>query len=689
MSLDRRAAQAGMVRLALAAGGDELGIMAAVEVGNRARVTLGHMPYSAYRQAARDGTLLLATAGEEIIGYALFGLTRRRVRLTHLCVDPAWRGRGVAHRLVEWISDRHAAYPGILAKCRVDYELGDMWIRLGFTPLSQRPGRSRAGHLLISWWRDHGHPDLFTRDDGNVLARAAIDLNVLRDLVDVDRTDAIESKALVADQIADRLQVVRTAALDMEINHMDVPLRSRCMARAQELPLVRADAAQVAQVKADLLAAVHAVDLGYPHTEQDRCDVAHVTDAIAAGLTVFATRDESLIRTLGPAARQYGLRILRPADVVSHVDELARADAYRPAAVLGTRYRQQLMGVGADDQLSALVNNVAGERPRDLRKTVRGLTLTACDRTGIYDPAGRLVAAVAVRRRDDMLTVPFARVTNAGVADTLARQMLFYLRHQARDAGARTIEITDRYLSAPIRRAAVVDGFHEHGHRFYAFVVDVCAPADQVEHHAVVAARRAGVPEPPPLRSDMPAVVTAELERIWWPAKVTDSGLPAYLIPIQQAFSAELLGVPEALLPRGDSLGLAREHVYYRSPGGAQLNAPARLLWYMSSGGHRNPYPSAVIACSQLDTVVTGDPRELFERFRHLGVWDETQVYGAARRGIVQALRFTNTELLDHVPLSRLRALAATHRQNGVPPQWPQRISSAMFAAVYREGRQR
>jgi GNAT superfamily N-acetyltransferase len=185
---------------------------------------LGHMPYAGYREAAASRTLLLAYAGEQVVGYALYGLTRRRVRLTHLCVDRAWRGRGVARLLVDWISERHAEYPGILVKCRQDSRLGEMWIRLGFTQISERPGRSKAGHVLISWWRDHHHPNLFTRDDDGVLVRAGVDLNILRDLAEPGRPDADESSALIADQVADRLELVRTAALDGEINRMAGPL---------------------------------------------------------------------------------------------------------------------------------------------------------------------------------------------------------------------------------------------------------------------------------------------------------------------------------------------------------------------------------------------------------------------------------------------------------------------------------
>ena len=66
MSLNKDAgAASSTVRLALAAVGDETGIMAAVELGNQARATLGHMPHAGYREAAASHTLLLAYAAKE------------------------------------------------------------------------------------------------------------------------------------------------------------------------------------------------------------------------------------------------------------------------------------------------------------------------------------------------------------------------------------------------------------------------------------------------------------------------------------------------------------------------------------------------------------------------------------------------------------------------------------------------
>jgi hypothetical protein len=63
MSVEERGVSPATVSLALAAVGDEAGIMAAVGRGNRARATLGHMPFAGYREAAASGTLLYGLTG--------------------------------------------------------------------------------------------------------------------------------------------------------------------------------------------------------------------------------------------------------------------------------------------------------------------------------------------------------------------------------------------------------------------------------------------------------------------------------------------------------------------------------------------------------------------------------------------------------------------------------------------------
>jgi hypothetical protein len=139
---------------------------------------------------------------------------------------------------------------------------------------------------------------------------------------------------------------------------------------------------------------------------------------------------------------------------------------------------------------------------------------------------------------------------------------------------------------------------------------------------------------------------------------------------------------------RPQTLGLSHEHVYYRSPAGLRVEAPARLLWYASGGGPHEPEPPAIIACSQLDLVLSATPDEAHSRFQHLGVWDKPTIERAAVNGTAQALRFTNTEIFPQPVLRRrFQQLAREHDCADRPPQAPLRIPTSLFTAIYQEGR--
>lgn len=662
---------------------------AAIRIGNTSLDTLGLMPPAAYQQYAEQGTLLLARQDGVVVGYALYSLPRRppRIRLFHLCVDPAHRRHRIAHQLIERISAIHGDYPGILACCRQDYGLGPMWARLGFNQRSERPGRGKTPTVLVNWWLDHGLPDLLTAqiDDDDVRVRAAVDLNILRDMVDETRNDARDVKALIHYQLSDRLELVRTPALNAEISTIDGPLRTLCTKQVQRMQL--ADPAQggSAAIRATLLAAAQAIDPSFPASRQDEFDLNHVVDAACAALNVFITRDQAMTRLFRSVTeRRYGLRIMSPIDVLTHLDELMRAEAYRPVVLLGTAYRRQALGLDSAAELQRLADAAGGERTRDYQELLRTLVHANRERTGIFDSDGSLVAAYSAYPAGAELMVPLVRVANHPHAETLARQILFLLRQQAVAANTDVVRLADTHLSRVVKSAALADGFRVLEEGLYAYALNLCATAEQVSARATQAARNTGQTEPPLLRSTMPAIAVAELERTWWPVKIIDSLLPSYLIPIQQAFSADLLGIPETLIERDDTLGLSREHVYYRRPGGTAPKSPARLLWYMSSTGSP-ARPSAIVACSHLDAVVTGPPAELHSRFRHLGVWNERQVQEAAKDGIAQALVFSNTEILSH-PIDR-RTATRLSGQTFQPPLGPRLIKPGFFAAIYRAGK--
>ncbi|WP_158221140.1 GNAT family N-acetyltransferase [Kineosporia sp. R_H_3] len=674
------------ISLELARATDAEGIQAAIELGNTCKLTIGQLPFAVYRECAAGGTLLLARKSESLIGYALYQLAKGRVRLVHLCVAPSARGKGVARLMVEEISSRHAELLGISARCRRDYDIGAVWIGLGFTARGERPGRGRDASPIVDWWRDHNHPNLFTAPD-SVLVRAAIDLNVLRDLVDPSRPGSLESRALLGDEYVGRLELVRTAGLDAELDATQGALRRACLEAATTLTHVPTQSDRTLTIRDDLLAAARRRTLGYPESPQDRHDLRHVVEAAAASLNVLITRDQDLRRTLGEAASLHGLQILSPVEAMVRLDELANAEAYRPVDLQGTSWEVRRLRVEDRARLDALMNTNEGERRQEWRGLVNSLVLESVEHVGIFGSDGGVAAAYAVEVDDRQLFVRFLRVASRPEGETLARQLLFQLRQRAHGAGARVIMIADPHLPRMVRIAALNDGFVESAGHLCALTLPVVDSADVVEREAIEAARTAGIPEPPLLRPGLTATAAAELERVWWPVKIIDAELPCYLVPIQQRFSSDLLGVPRGLLPRNDDLGLQREHVYYRRTGGTPIRHPARILWYMSQGTNHAPEPSAVIGCSQLDVATDGQAEDLHSRYRHLGVWTLSQVKDAEHNGAVQALRFSNTKIFSSGLTHHTLATAfARHGRTWQPPPGPLRLEPRLFADLYNLG---
>jgi hypothetical protein len=70
--------------------------------------TLGFLTREAFIDQAAKGFLLGAVDDNgDLVGYALYYVPRREIRLTHLCVDTVHRGNGIARKLVDELCGRH------------------------------------------------------------------------------------------------------------------------------------------------------------------------------------------------------------------------------------------------------------------------------------------------------------------------------------------------------------------------------------------------------------------------------------------------------------------------------------------------------------------------------------------------------------------------------------------------------
>ncbi|MEV4677305.1 GNAT family N-acetyltransferase [Actinomadura sp. NPDC049382] len=667
----------------------------AITLGNRARKTVGLLPRAAYFDAAAKKRLLVAMAGDQVVGYALYGLPRDEVTLTHLVVDRSLREKGIARALVEHISSRYPMRAGIRANCRKDYELHDMWTSLGFRPRLEVEGRGADRALITVWYRRNpGHVDLFTIDTPPLL-RAAIDLNILRDLHDrPERKGAWESLSLVEDHLADKLQLIATPQLYREVADItDDVDRNRYLASAEGSQYYKpvSDRHLADDLTRAWIDLVQLRQPSYPATPQDQQDARHLGEAAACDAEVFVTRDEQLIRLAdGTAPAALGISVLRPADVVLRIDELTRPASYRLSDLHGTGYSRHEVSAESETQLSVFQNTAERESKRNFLKALRIAATSPgrWNRTVIRDPDGRPVLLYVTGLSDERLEVPLLRVdARHPVAATVVQHLLFDLRQQSRNRQATVLSITDPHLSAAVRRTALTDGFTDTGQALLALMIDQIGPASQIQAAAEEGARRAGIRLGFTLAAGMGVFGSAEVERALWPAKVIDAQLPVYIVAIQPRWSTMLFDVPQSLpLFRTEEWGLGREHVYYRTPGPPKMQAPARLLWYKSQGSGRLKEPSAVIGCSLLEEVVTGTPEALHARFGRLGVWTQDNISSVARDGNAQALRFTHTEIFDKPPSGREMLKIFTEGGLSGNVQAPRRISVELFTEIYRGG---
>ena len=658
-----------------------------IALGDRSRRTLGFLPRPAFAQAAECRALLAAVHNEHVVGYALYLLPRQVVRLTHLCVAEQVRGHGVARLLVDAISLRHADRFGITLKCRKDFAANGIWSHLGFELQGEVRGRSRRGLPLSVWWRDHGHPNLFSATESIGLLRVALDHNVFLDLeLSAGRHGASESQALAEDWLADQVELVVTSELARELARLpEGPDKSRqyqAAARYRKLVIDSSAASTLAGNITDHVMATQGLDLSADPS--DVSDVRHVAEASLAGVTVLASRDEKLLKWSGQAADVIGVRVMRPEDVILQVDELAHAQAYRPVQLQDTGYRLAPVRAGAEEELLTFLHKSDGEQKttylNQIRKIIAGGRQWT--RTILRSPDGKPIAFYATGGSDDELIVPVFRVAASRLEETVTRQILFLVRDQAQREGQSIVRITEPGLTRETQRIVREDGFINLSDSWLCLVIRACGAASVVDALAIAVAERAGL-RMPTLRPGLSSIIAADLERTLWPAKITDSALPTYVIPIKPAWSAELFGIPQTLMPRPNMIGLSREHVYYRSPK-PRTPVPARLLWYVTDpkrGG-----VAAIIGCSRLDETVVGKPAALFQRFSHLGVWERKQVINAAKNGEALALRFADTEIFPRqIGLRRLRQLASQHGQT-LALRSPQKITAGLFAAIYQEG---
>jgi hypothetical protein len=178
-------------------------------------------------------------------------------------------------------------------------EANDLWPVLGFAPQGEVRGRSRQRLPLTVWWRDHGHPNLFSATESMGLLRVAVDVNVFLDLESAsERHGVIASRALAGDWLTDQLELVVTGELMRELARMpggqEKSHQHQAASKYTRLAVDGGAAETLARHISEHVLKTQAIDLSVDPADQS--DVRHVAEASLAGVTVLATKDDKLLQ---------------------------------------------------------------------------------------------------------------------------------------------------------------------------------------------------------------------------------------------------------------------------------------------------------------------------------------------------------------------------------------------------------
>ena len=218
------------------------------ELMKRNSHTLGFLPRKVLAEYILKRTAIGAkTVRGELAGYLIYAANPVRFRVAHLCVADAFRGQGIARRLIDTLKDAATTQTGISLHCRRDYPANELWPVLGFLPLSERPART-PGRRLTRWYFDlhelavgfHGgfcsylltdeiyleiyrnkDPEdrlgLFRAQTSDETVDIVVDSQVLFDLHEPDNDTTRVSKSLQSDFMVDSVRILLTDDIYLEI----------------------------------------------------------------------------------------------------------------------------------------------------------------------------------------------------------------------------------------------------------------------------------------------------------------------------------------------------------------------------------------------------------------------------------------------------------------------------------------
>ena len=644
----------------------------------RHRQTLGFLPKAALESYLRKGGVLGAkTDTGQLVGYLLYAANPNYFRITHLCVLEEYQYRGIAKRLVNDLKASADTQKTIKLNCRRDFPAHDLWDKLGFVAVGEKPSRSKDGYVLTTWQFTLSLEDqleLFQAKTSSEALDIIIDAHIFFDFDEPDIPKTMPSKALLSDFLVDSLELWITDELLNEINRQEnLEKRKKSLNRAQNFSTVESDPHLVEEFSQRLK------EILPSDRPSQRSDIRQLAKAAASGVKTFVTRDSDLLRNLKRIFDIIGLEIVNPAELITRLHELSQGQSYAPDRIAGLNLRWDRL-TSSDLTNFPFDFFLNQETKGKFREKLEFLIVQPdhCECEFLRSDNEIIAIRVLKNDSDKMLTSPLARVAHSADQTLFGRFLIADTVSKAVEKNLDVVNFEDSALTPSLIPNLLQMGFIQYSNNFVRFCFTSCLSREQV-----LSAISRLCPE---IASKYRSMSDLELERYCSPLVLTSVEEKSFLVPIRPTYAMGLIDRDQSsrdLFGGNPSVLLRWDNVYYRSKSfHNMLTGSGRILWYVSR-------QKEIVAVSHLDEVVIDTAKELFRRFKRFGILEWSDLYEMCDRDSskeIMALKFSNTFLFrEPISLDDTRDVYARN-DAGLSLQGPSQVSPEVFHELFQRG---
>ncbi|WP_066426515.1 GNAT family N-acetyltransferase [Anabaena sp. 4-3] len=675
-----------------------------IELGDSNRATLGFFSKGAFAESAKKRHILVALEPQAgCIGYLLYRHSYDRITIVHLCVAKEHQNKKIARLLVNHLKQiTQEKYTGIGLHCRRDYDLADMWSKLGFVPQYDKEGKSKDKKLLTFWWFDHGHENLFSNTHIHKFESklcVVIDANIFFDLYADEDRDNDESKLLLADWLELELEICLT---DEIFNYINIITDDQERKSQRQLAQRFISLPYISQLLDKTVQELQNI-ISQKNIMISELNVRHLVKTIASESNIFVTNKKELLDIANEIYDKFRLSVITTNELVIQLDELRNKPDYQPVRLAGTLLKLVPVQKGQEDLLTNYFTCInQGETKTGFQQQLRRFIaeVEKFDCYAVFEEENKPLALfVYGKHKQNELEIPLLRVGDNHLSGTLARHLIFQsILHSANEHRQFT-RITDLWLQETVTNAIQEDNFVKFNNGWLKVNLAVAETASQLSIRLANLASSLGqeynfclqIANSLNSKSFIKEIkLSTDLEKFLFPLKIIDAEIPNFIISIEPKWAIDLFDSDLAMQTLfGSKIELAfnREAVYYRSAKNSRgLKSLCRILWYVKRDEKADYCGiSSIRACSFADEIIIDKPKNLYQRFQRLGVYKLADILNINpdKNGNIMAIRFSYTELFKYpIQLQTIRKIINKKETF----QSPCKISNDCFNKLYNLG---